>query len=182
MRSTAALTAFLLGLAACAGSEIRGSPRPDLQLARSQLAAAAASGPIPLAVLGDPAPLTTSQVAELAATGISGLRPTFVPASSPPASSHLVLAFDATVAPDAACAADRADASGAPSSGGLLAIWCEGRQPVAYLADRARGEEGQARSRGVWQLTRRLFPDDYPERYGFNLFGWRVRLGGSVGL
>jgi hypothetical protein len=64
----------------------------------------------------------------------------------------------------------------------LLAVWCEGAHPVAEVAGIAADASVPASERLVWQTAGRLFPDDYAERYGFNLFGWRVRLGAAAGF
>jgi hypothetical protein len=51
------------------------------------------------------------------------------------------------------------------------------------LGERRGGSTGQGEAeRLVWRATARLFPDDYADSYGFDLFGLRVGLGGSFGF
>src|SRR3954453_1840745 len=97
--------AATLALAACAGPRLAGSPEPDRLGARRQLAQAAKAGPVPLAMLGNPAPLDPDEVPTLAARGIPGVSAAF---RVPPATttvSHLVLWFEPPqdASPQAAC-------------------------------------------------------------------------------
>lgn len=172
--------ALALLLAACAGTRTSASPEPDRLQARRMLVETAAAGPVPLAIQGDPAPLGRGEVPALAAQGIVGLRPTFAEAGAG-VPLRLVLWFDPPPGGSAraACAGGEA-ASARAGRPRLLAAWCEGAFAVAETLGSAADGSAPAVRRLVWESTRRLFPDDYAERYGFNLFGWRVRLGAAA--
>jgi hypothetical protein len=86
-----------LAAAGCAGTTgLAGSPEADRRVARRALADAAAAGPVPLVVAGDPGPLAAADLPALAARGVRGLDPRFEPASEPARAGapRLVLWFD----------------------------------------------------------------------------------------
>ena len=174
------LAVLLPMLAACAGPRVTGSPEPDRQQARRMLADMAGTGPVPLVILGDPSPLAKADLPALAARGIVGLKPGFALADAA-ASERLVLWFDPPSGVDGRSACAGAEAVSTPAGAPrLLAAWCEGAQPVAEVAGITADGSGAAAGRLVWQATQRLFPDDYADRYGFSVLGWRIRLGGSA--
>ena len=70
---------------------------------------------------------------------------------------------------------------GAPGVG-LLAVYCDAAGPIAEVASVAPAGDPDAAARLIWRSTALLFPDDYADSYGLDLFGWRVRLGAEVGL
>jgi hypothetical protein len=174
-----------LAAAGCAGTTgLAGSPEADRRVARRALADAAAAGPVPLVVAGDPGPLAAADLPALAARGVRGLDPRFEPASSGGAGApRLVLWFDPPPGAGGAQACG-ADALGAAPAGvpGLLAAWCEGAAPAASVSGEAAAPGRAEAERLVWRATARLFPDDYADSYGFDLFGLRVGLGGSFGF
>lgn len=146
--------------------------------------AAAEGRPVPLVVVGDPAPLDAGELPALAARGVTGLDPDFsATAAGAVAQPRLVVWFGPPEAAGGAetCGASPVAAGMAPSRQ-LLAAWCDGPEPVAFVTGEAADAGRPAAERAVWRATARLFPDDYAETYGFDLFGWRVGLGGSVGL
>lgn len=170
------IAALLLG--ACAG--LQGSPEPDRRSARQALNDAAAAGPVPLVVLTPPAGLGPATVAETAAEGVTNLPVGFMPAAASGA-PRLVLWFAPPPgAPGTAACLPAAGADRGPP-GGLLAVFCEGTFAVAEVRGEAAPDPA-SQERLIWRSTNRLFPDDYPETYGFDLFGWRIGLGASVGL
>ena len=176
------LLAAALALAGC-GPRLNGSPEPDRLAARRQLAQALKSGPAPLVVAGDPAPLAPSEVPILAARGVTGLTARFAAAPAETTAPHLVLWFDPPPDVDrqAACGpGPLRTAAGNPPR--LLAVWCDDLYPVASVRGTAGDPSRTAAERLVWETTGRLLPDDYPETYGLNLFGWRVKLGADVGI
>ncbi len=182
-RAALAMLAALV-LVACAGEpQVQRAGGPGNASARKLLAEAVKAGPVPAVILGAPATLPPARSAQLAAQGISGLDVRFAPVASPPAGTHLVLMFDASPAltGQAACTATEPD--GAISERPrLAAVFCRGAEPIAEVQGMAAGTDTRAIERLIWQSTGRLFPDDYPETYGLNLFGWRVTLGGSFGF
>ena len=171
------LLRVLRALSSCAGREARelGEPRA----ARQVLARQAATGAIPLTLLGLPEGLTPGRVATLAADGVRGLSVSFSPEAS--GALRLVLWFDAPAAAIRPCAEDAGMSTNAGSRGRMLvAAYCDGTEAIAVAQEARRADSARAVERSVWMATSRLFPDDYPETYGIDLFGLRVRLGGSV--
>lgn len=180
-RSATAAAASLLALAACTRE-----PPPELEPgsdpteARRQLAAAAAAGPVSVVVLRlEPRP-SEAEAAALAARGVRGLAVRFAPSPPTAAGPHLVLALDGLAEPAAICtAAARPGPAGAGRT--LLAAWCDGERPVARVRVAGAGDR-VAQERAIWRAVDRLFPDDYADTYGWNLFGLRVTIGGSFGF
>jgi hypothetical protein len=167
-------------LAGCAGeTRFPGEPMGDLTGARRELAAVAAGGAVPLEIRNRPAMLAEAEIARLAARGVTGLAPRFEAGVA--GERRLVLWFAGPAVADAAC-------RGAPGSGvdgevtTLTAAWCAGDRAVAGVRGRAADGGSRALERLIWQSTGRLFPDDYAETYGFNLFGMRLTVGGSAGF
>lgn len=144
--------------------------------------AAAAQGPVRIDLLGLPATLTPDQAARLAGEGISGASVAFA-IDAPAASPRLLLAFDTLAAePEELC---KGRVQIVPTSPHRLdAVLCDGDRPVASVRGTAAGPNAADTQRLVWRTTGQLFPDDYPETYGLNLFGSRVRVGvgGSFGF
>jgi hypothetical protein len=184
------VAALALIVAACAiEPEIRANPDSNLTAARRLLAERSAVGPVHVVIERPPALLGEGEearraVARLAAEGVRGLSPEFT--ADPVPGPTLVLAFDTGPAVPLArvCAPERPPL---PAAGAadvrLRAVFCDGGIPVAEVTGAAPPTRDAA-ERLVWRSTARLFPDDYPERYGLNLFGDRLRfgLGGSYGF
>jgi hypothetical protein len=63
-----------------------------------------------------------------------------------------------------------------------MAAFCDGGRHVADATGEAAGSGPAEARRLVWRTTGRLFPDDYADTYGFNLFGLRVGLSGAFGF
>lgn len=175
------VAALLLGLSACAREPPPlVEPASDPAEARRQLAALAAAGPVPVVVLRLEERPSEAEAAALAARGVSGIAVRFAPAPPTPTGRRLVLALDGLEEPERICAgADRPEPS--PASRLLLAAWCDGERPVARVRLAAAADR-VARERAIWRATARLFPDDYAESYGWNLFGLRLTVGGSFGF
>lgn len=171
------LIAALVPLAACASGETAApSLRGDPAGARQLLALTAESGPVPIEAMDLPSWLTPGRLASQAARGVRGLSVEFVPGEAPPGGPRLVMAFAAGGPPERLCAASATAGSGLE----LQAAFCEGPHAVAAASTGTAGLGPAGIERAVWRLTGRLFPDDYAETYGFELFGWRVRLGGEA--
>lgn len=177
----AALLSFLLALAACTGeTPPLVEPGSDPAEARRQLAAAAAAGPVPVVVLRLEERPSEAEAAALAASGVRGIAVRFAPSPPTPAGRRLVLALDGLEEPERICAgAERPEPS--PVGRALLAAWCDGERPVARVR-LATAADRVARERAIWRAMARLFPDDYAESYGWNLFGLRITVGGSFGF
>lgn len=171
--------ALLLALAGCAREppiEIGAGGSPAE--ARRQLARAAASGPVAIRVVRVLDRPSEAEVAALAARGVSSLAVRFQPTAEP-GSARLVMALDGLTEPERICAREPLEAAAA--GGPLLAAWCEGSTVVARV--RASGSTDPVqRERLVWRAAARLFPDDYADTWGWNLFGLRVTVGGSFGF
>ncbi len=177
----AVIGAALLALAGCAREPpALIDPGSDPATARRQLAEAAAAGSVPIVVLRLEDRPSESEAAALAARGVRALAVRFVPAAPGIGGRHLVLALDGLEEPARICAGADRPAS-APADRALLAAWCDGDRPVARV--RLPGSTDRVeRERAIWRATARLFPDDYAETYGLNLFGLRVTIGGSFGF
>lgn len=163
---------------ACAGTQgseitVLGDPAG----ARRLLAGAAEQGAVPLVVRGNPDWLTPSRIAGLAGRGVRGLDVAFAPQDAAAQGHRLVVALAAPGPAAGLCAAPPAAPSGSTE---LQAAFCEGRQAVAVTRADATGLAPRDLERLLWRSTARLFPDDYAETYGLDLFGWRVRLGGEA--
>jgi hypothetical protein len=180
-----AASLLVLAVAACAAPPVRLGPDADPQAARRLLEEAAAAGPVRLEVnrpprTADGGTLTVPEIAEQAARGLRGLDARFAepPAAAGPA--RLLLLFDPPpggLQPRLACGADALPTPAPVGPLRLQAVFCEGG---AAIADATAAAEGRTRAdarRLVWRTTGRLFPDDYPETYGFDLFGRRVGVG-----
>jgi hypothetical protein len=178
--------AALVLTAGCAGTgDLAVSPEADRRAARRALAEAAQAGPVPLVVAGDPAPLAPADLPRLAAQGVRGLDPRFEAGGGGGGGERrLVLWFDPP--PDAngarACGAEPLGAAPSAPVPRLLAAWCEGEAPAASVRGEAPAASRAEAERLVWRATARLFPDDYADTYGFDLFGFRVGLGASFGF
>jgi hypothetical protein len=188
MRMAAALLVALL--AGCAASPpVQVGADSDTRAARAQLREAAAAGPVRLELnalpRGSDGTLTEARAAEQAARGIKGLDVRFAGKPEATGPARLLLLFDppAGTRPTVACNAGALPeplADAGPTR--LRAVFCNGG---AFVADASATTEGRSLAdldRLIWRTTGRLFPDDYPETYGFDLFGRRVSLGGYIGL
>ena len=170
---------LLSGLAACAAEPGLGrGASGDPLAARRGLEAQLRLGPVPLEVQGR-SPLPEAVLPATAARGIGGLDVRFI-TTADAASRRLVLAFDREQGSFAACAGE----PGVPAPEGgpprLLAVYCDGRTPLAEVGAVAADGSDAAVERAIWRSTALLFPDDYDDNYGLDLFGMRVRFGASV--
>lgn len=176
-----ALAAVLLS--ACARDPVISRPLPmEAAEARRLLVEAAARGPVRVDTLGLPAALTPADAARLAGDGIPAVRVTFA-ADAPGTSPRLLLAFDTAAAdPAALCGGRGRTVPGLPHR--LTALLCDGDRPVASVTGAAAGPDAADTERLVWRTAGQLFPDDYADTYGLNLFGSRLRVGvgGSFGF
>jgi len=171
----------LVLLAGCAGEPPAVvEPGSDPAEARRQLAAAAQPGPVPFVLLRLEERPSEAEAAALAARGVSGLAVRFAPAAPSSGGRRLVVALDGLEEPAAICAGIARSASGADART-VFAAWCDGDRPVARVRLPAAVDRVQ-RERAIWRAVARLFPDDYAETYGWNLFGLRVTIGGSFGF
>ena len=155
-------------------------PGSDPAEARRQLAAAAPAGPVPFVLWRVEDRPSEAEAAALAARGVSGLAVRFAPGPPSSGGRRLVVALDGLEEPAAICAGAARSASD-PTARAVLAAWCDGDRPVARVRLPAAVDRVE-RERALWRATARLFPDDYAETYGWNLFGLRVTIGGSFGF
>lgn len=170
MRSVAPL--LLVALAAC-GATVAGSPLGDRYAARRALVVLAEEGPVPLVALG------VAAHPAVAADAVPALDVAFAPAPPDGGGSRVVLWKGAPLddPADAACAPGAGREIGPPDR--LLGVFCEGGLAVAQASAAIDpGEPDDA----VRRVTAYLFPDDYPETHGLELFGIKLRLGGTVGF
>jgi hypothetical protein len=182
----AALLPFVLAamLPACAGEPAIERPfAGEVAAARRQLVEAAARGPVRLDLQGLPSSLTAAQAAALAAEGVSGISVAFATEAAA-ASPRLLLAFDPASPNNAGrlCLGVQPSVPATPHR--LVAVFCNADRAVASVSGVAAGGDPADTERLVWRATARLFPDDYADTYGLNLFGSRLRIGvgGSFGF
>lgn len=174
--SPAILLIGATALAACAGDPQITRPDPmEGAEARRMLVEAAARGPVRVELIGLPAVLTPAAAARLAAEGVPAASVTFA-VDAPADSPRLLLAFDTLAAePGELCGGHGQTVPSSPHR--LVAVLCEGPRPVASVSGTAAGPNAADTERLVWRTTGQLFPDDYADTYGLNLFGSNVRLG-----
>ncbi|MCS6779304.1 MAG: hypothetical protein NZ555_06345 [Geminicoccaceae bacterium] len=179
--SAVACVVLLASLSGCAREPpALVEPASDPAEARRQLAALAAAGPVPIVVIDAGRRPSAAEVAGLAARGVTGLSVRFAPGHHPEDGRRLVVAPWGLVEPARICAEPGPPAA-PEEERPLAAAWCEGARAVASVRVPA-GTDRVERERAVWRATARLFPDDYAETYGLNLFGLRVTFGASFGF
>jgi hypothetical protein len=179
-----AVSLVALGLAACTAPPARLGPEADPRAARQLLEEAAGAGPVRLELNRPPnlsgRAMAVPEIAEQAARGVRGLDVRFAEQAAPADPARLLLLFDPPpggLQPRQAC---RADALPPPAPEGRLrlqAVFCEGGAAVADATAAAEGRTRADAERLIWRTTGRLFPDSYPESYGFDLFGRRAGIG-----
>lgn len=186
------LLVLLVVLAACAPTpEVGRFAEGDARSARTLLARTAVDGPIRLELRGLPASLEPARIEAAADAGARYLNARFRtdPAVATREVPRLVIAFGAAPGalgdlcrPPAATAA-----AGDPAS--AAAAFCDSVGAVAAIEGKAVSPLASDVERLVTSLTRRLFPDDYADSYGWgpgtgvSVGGWWGSGGGSgVGI
>jgi hypothetical protein len=178
-------------LAGCAGGDEAPDPRLEARRALEQQAKA---GPVLAVVQGNPFTIPDSQLASLVsqnmAEGVPGLSVSFTsdPERAAASDPRLVVVLNPLGTPDPStiCATPGAIPTG-PAGGELeiAAAFCRADEPLRLVRTRAPLASANDRSfqRLLWRTARELFPDDYPERFGFDLFpGVDLGVGGSFGF
>ena len=182
-------TVLALAVVGCAGSApARLDPDSDVRGARSQLQAAAATGPVRLEVNGLPVssegPLGRATVETEAARGVRWMSVRFAAAPEATGQARLLLLFDppTSLEPGHVCMLDNLPAPvPAADNARLDGVFCEGGSFVAAADASAPSRSPAEMQRLIWRVASRIFPDDYQDSYGFNLFGNRVDVDGSLG-
>ena len=169
-RSSSLTAALLVGLllGACAtGPEVAVDPGSDPREARRLLAATAAAGPVLVRWRGEP-PLAQAELLAAVERGVPGLAITAT--ASGEAERRFVFDF----------AGGREPLCGDPGEAGtslrpylVRAAFCDGSHAVAVAGAEPTGDP----RRLIWRLVGRLVPDDYPDTYGFGIFGNRITFG-----
>ncbi len=173
---------LLVLLVGCTGPQPPVAREGDAGEARALLMARAGEGPVPLVILGAPEGLSRSWIARQAARGVRGLDLRFEPVSQVPSrGSFVVLAWlpEPHVEPRRLC---RLRVPGSGAAVYLHAAFCEGERPIAALSLELSGSSREATRRRIWRAMQLLFPDDYADRYGLDLFGLRLTVGGTFGF
>jgi hypothetical protein len=153
----------------------------DPGAARAQLRAVAESGPVPLVAVGIPQGIRPEMVADALARGIRGLAVGFEAADRVRPGS--VVASFVEVAPESLCRGDAARPKVPAEAGSVvLLVWCGDRGAVASVGPVPTSGAPAEVERTLWRVASRLFPDDYADRYGIDLFGLRIGIGASVGF
>ncbi|HEX6012328.1 MAG TPA: hypothetical protein VFY87_11110 [Geminicoccaceae bacterium] len=179
-----AASLLVLGLVACTAAPARLGPDADPRAARRLLEEAASAGPVRLELNRPPSTsdgaMTVAQVAEQAARGVRGLEARFAEQAESTDLARLLLLFDPPpggLQPRLACGAEALPPPVPEGPLRLQAVFCDGGAAVADATAVAEGRTRADAERLIWRTTGRLFPDDYPETYGFDLFGRRVGVG-----
>jgi hypothetical protein len=178
-------------LASCAG---RGRP-PDPRLeARRALEQRAEAGAALGVTEGNPFSIPDGQLASLVnqnmAKGVRGLGVRFTsdPERAAAGDPRLVVLLNPLGEPEpsAICGAPGAIPTGpAGQELEVAAAFCRDGEPLGLVRNRAAAASANDRSfeRLLWRTAGQLFPDDYAERFGFDLIpGIDVGVGGSFGL
>jgi hypothetical protein len=162
--------------------------------ARRALEARRAEGPVLAVIHGQPFGQSEAErdalVTEAMAAGVRGLAVRFTTDSAAVSGPepHLVVVLNplGVPSPEQACA--RPDSIPTAPAGERLAVvaaFCQGAQPLGMVrAEDAVAGPGDRRFRRLlWRTAAALFPDDYVDRYGFNLLpGIDFGVGGSFGF
>ena len=162
-------------LVACAtGPEVRVEPGSNVQEARRLLASTAATGPVLVSWRGEP-PLSEPALLAAVERGVRGIDL----ATTAMGAAERRFVFDFTGGNEPLCGEPR-EARTAIRTLFVKAAFCDGERAVAL----AGAEPGGEPERLIWRLVGRLVPDDWPDTYGFNLFGSRfgIGAGGSFGF
>lgn len=178
----------LFALQACAASPpVELGAESDVSTARLLLEEASRAGPVRLEINALPrtatGPLIRDVVERQAARGVRGLDVRFGAPPEATGPSRLLLLFDPSreLRPTAVCNEERLPGSEPAAGTRLHAVFCDGGQFVADARAATSGSTAAEVERLIWRTTGRLFPDDYQDTYGFDLFGYRVGLGGQFG-
>jgi hypothetical protein len=186
-----ALMAAASSLTGCAGGERPPDPRLDARRALEQQVEA---GPVLAVVRGNPFTIPDGQLATLVsqnmAEGVRGLGVRFTsdPERAAAREPRLVALINPIGAPEpsAICSAPGGIPTGpAGEELEIAAAFCRGGESLGLVRSRAPVASAHDRSfqRLIWRTARELFPDDYPERFGFDLIpGLDVGVGGSFGF
>ena len=166
-----ACVALSLVLAACApGPEVRVEPASNVLEARRLLAEAAAAGPVLVTWRGEP-PLSPPALTAAVERGVGALDL----AATTMGVAERRFVFDFTGGDSPLCG-DPGEDQAAVRSLLVKAAFCDGERAVALAGTETGGDP----ERMIWRLVGRLVPDDYPDTYGFNLFGSRFRVGAGA--
>jgi hypothetical protein len=181
----------VVALSACAGGpDVSTGPDANPSAARGLLVAAAADGPVPLEVDSVPPVFAggVAEVARIATQGGAWLGATFVPMPYGQGSDRRRLVFrfaEPSGSPAEICAGTAPTGALPPPPPRLLAVFCDGRRPVADATGTADGPELADADRLVGAVMDRLFPGragDYYYSYPGVSLGVGIGSGGRFGL
>ncbi len=155
----------------------------DPSTARALLVARAAEGPVPMVLRGELESLPIRRIAETAAGAVRGLAVRFDPAATTPKEgAYLLLVLHGGRGPLPRGLCREADRLPVDFAERVAAAWCEGERTVAAVDLPTAEPVGAAVERAIRRAVTALFPDDYADTYGFDLFGRRITIGGSFGF
>lgn len=179
---------ILFALQACAApSPVELGAESDVGTARLLLEEASRAGPVRLEINALPrtadGALSREVVERQAARGVRGIDLQFGAPPEATGSARLLLLFnpDRELRPTAVCNEEHLPGREPAAGTRLHAVFCNGGQFVADANAATSGSTAAEVERLIWRTTGRLFPDDYQDKYGFNLFGYRIGLGGQFG-
>lgn len=186
------LVVLLIG--ALAGCAAPAAVEPTGPSPRQALAEQAAEGPVRAVVAGELPDVDSAArdrlVSEAMAAGVRALRVGFTtdPAVAAAPEPHLVVVLNpgpATPSTLACQAPEEAPAEPANGAMQVLAVFCDGAQPLGEARVEGRVDRDQRQvQRLLWRAANQLFPDDYAETYGFGILpGWLgLGIGGTFGF
>lgn len=174
---------LLVAVAACAPTpDVARFAQGDARSARTLLARAAVDGPIRLELRGLPASIEPARIEAAADAGARYLNARFRtdPAVATREVPRLVIAFGGVPAAlgELCRPATATPATDDPAM--AAAAFCDSVGAVAAIDGTAASPLASDVERLVTSLSRRLFPDDYADSYGWGL-GTGISLGGWVG-
>jgi len=187
-----AFAPFLV-LGACAPSVEMG-PVGDSLAARKALEQALAEGPARAQIFGDPYGLDPARQDQLVTSamgdGVAGAKARFsadpgVYGQDQPRLVVILNPMIETPSAEACRAPERIRTGAATDVLTLIAAFCDGENLIngARAEGEVHGPTDQRLKRMLWQTSGVLFPDNYQNEYGINLFpGFNLGFGGSFGF
>ncbi len=155
----------------------------DPATARALLVARAAEGSVPMVLRGELEALPARRIAETAARAVRAVEVRFAAVTAIPAEgSYLLLVLHGGREPLPRRLCREADRLPVDVAERVAAAWCEGERTVAAVDPAIAEPTAAAVERAIRRAMAALFPDDYADIYGFELFGMRITIGGSFGF
>ncbi len=178
-----ALAPLLLLLAGCVAAPGPVATVGEPSTARALLMARAEAGPVPLVIHGTLRNLSAEEMATAAAKGVRAIDVRLRPRPEPPPEGpYLLLVLREAGRPLPREACRQGETLAGEVAEAVVAAWCEEDRTVAAVEVPSGEPAAAAVERAVWRAMAALFPDDYADTYGLDLFGQRITIGGTFGF